>query len=486
MKKKFFCTIFITICFAILYSCNMCVIGADRNSVDINALVDRLINEGIGSNLGGQLIDGNYFGEEFFNTLHKDYSDGQYNGFTTPYAKNDKLYILGGKPVQTSYSEHYNGLHSFFRGIADEMRNSPTMKEFFAMAEKYTGISNDEYATALIETTVLELFQRRLNEVIDAYKKGCDEKPKGTFVYAGTKYNCDKFFSTGINYDILHTYDYINGLTASLIDRTKSIMDGTGSNVSDDADDKIKKENEKITGTTSNGSQNNDDSKDEKDEDEMNFKFDFIGASSDGYIPNLVNAVKFANKLANQGEIDSLSGSDKKNPSLNMALNDTISEFSNLGVYFLFSLLLILGVRMIWSGVEGRTQFKESLPYILLAIIFFYLAPKLVGLAEEALALREDMSQYTAALFSTFVYVVRVAAFAGIIFTGVKLMLSNAGARADLKKSLISVLVGCIFVFASSMIVSLIVDVSNDSGLQEIEGPNTSKMIEFKNQKIKI
>ena len=56
-----------------------------------------------------------------------------------------------------------------------------------------------------------------------------------------------------------------------------------------------------------------------------------------------------------------------------------------------------------------------------------------------------------------------VAAFAGIIFTGIKIMFSNAEGKADIKNKLVSILIGCILIFASSLIVQIIVNTFNES-----------------------
>ena len=145
--------------------------------------------------------------------------------------------------------------------------------------------------------------------------------------------------------------------------------------------------------------------------------------------------------------------------------DDMVGLVAMIGRYIIYIMLLFYGVRCIWDGVEGKTKFKEILPYILCALVFFFAAPGMVEIAKSAFQL-EGNENYGQNLFSTIVYFVRIFAFAGIIFTGIKIMFASAEAKADVKSHMLPIIVGCIFVFASSLIVDLVVDVMKESGVK--------------------
>lgn len=150
-----------------------------------------------------------------------------------------------------------------------------------------------------------------------------------------------------------------------------------------------------------------------------------------------------------------------------------IGTITSIGTYLMYAAILFFGLRCIWSGVEGKTQFKELLPYLLIGIIFFNSADNLVALAEIVFG-NTDYPNYVQDVWSNVLDIVRIIAFAGIIFLGIKFIFAAPSGKADIKSSLIPVLIGCIFVFASSTIVKLVIDISNEAGLEDIQSPSES------------
>ena len=148
-----------------------------------------------------------------------------------------------------------------------------------------------------------------------------------------------------------------------------------------------------------------------------------------------------------------------------------IGIVSDVGKYIIYAAILFFGLRCIWSGVEGKTQFKELLPYLLVAVIFLNSAGSLVSLAELMFG-STDYPNYFKDMWSSLVNIVRIVAFAGIIFTGIKLIFSNAEGKSTVKSHLMPILIGCIFVFASSTIVTLVINISNQAGLDDVESPS--------------
>ncbi len=65
-------------------------------------------------------------------------------------------------------------------------------------------------------------------------------------------------------------------------------------------------------------------------------------------------------------------------------------------------------------------------------------------------------------IWNTIIVVIRIAAFAGIIFAGVRYLYASADQKADLKKSLVPLVIGMVFVFASTILLDFIVKIFYD------------------------
>ncbi len=194
----------------------------------------------------------------------------------------------------------------------------------------------------------------------------------------------------------------------------------------------------------------------------------FQGSGNENY-----NRTQFEYKVEGSGGIIPEFSLDKIKDILNKAQQGTNAEIDELGTIIeelqeiifgfarlvIFAAILLIGVRCIWSGVEGKAQFLTMLPYLLAAIAFTFAAQEIVELVIEGLKVENnDYSKYGEALFGSIVLIVRIAAFAGIIFTGVKLMFASPEAKADTKSHIIPILIGCLIVFSTTWVVSLVAD----------------------------
>lgn len=161
------------------------------------------------------------------------------------------------------------------------------------------------------------------------------------------------------------------------------------------------------------------------------------------------------------------------------------NEILSIARYILYIAILFMGVRCIWNGVEGKTQFKETLPYILLAIIFTFAADKMVGLAQAVFdpdQFKYDYATRGNEIFGSVALIVAMLSFGGIIFTGVKFMFASVDGKADAKKHLFPILIGCLLVFAAGTIVSItlsIVEGLPDSTVIKIPSVDSSKVIKY-------
>lgn len=64
-------------------------------------------------------------------------------------------------------------------------------------------------------------------------------------------------------------------------------------------------------------------------------------------------------------------------------------------------------------------------------------------------------------IWGTVILVVRILAFAAIVFAGVRYMFASADQKADIKKGLVYLVLGAVLVFASTFLVNIIVNVTN-------------------------
>lgn len=65
-------------------------------------------------------------------------------------------------------------------------------------------------------------------------------------------------------------------------------------------------------------------------------------------------------------------------------------------------------------------------------------------------------------LFSSILLILQIASVGGVAFAGVRYMFSSSEVKADIKNSMIHLVIGMIIVFAASTIINLIIDVFND------------------------
>lgn len=69
-------------------------------------------------------------------------------------------------------------------------------------------------------------------------------------------------------------------------------------------------------------------------------------------------------------------------------------------------------------------------------------------------------------VWNTLIYIVQIISIASIVIVGVRYMFASADEKADLKKSLIPLVIGAVIVFSASTIASFIVSASKSAGIQ--------------------
>lgn len=71
-------------------------------------------------------------------------------------------------------------------------------------------------------------------------------------------------------------------------------------------------------------------------------------------------------------------------------------------------------------------------------------------------------------IWGTVVLVVRILAFAAIVFAGVRYMFASADQKADIKKGLVYLVLGAVLVFASTYLVNFIVNITKEIAPPEL------------------
>lgn len=136
---------------------------------------------------------------------------------------------------------------------------------------------------------------------------------------------------------------------------------------------------------------------------------------------------------------------------------DTIFTIGNLVI---FVVTIALGLKYIYSGIDGRADIKSSLPNYVLGVVFFYLAEAVRDLSKNFMlgALDGGTSYTTFAgnIYSTVNTIANICAILGIVLVGLKYMLSPADAKADVKKQLVPVALGIALVYCTLKVIMLV------------------------------
>lgn len=190
------------------------------------------------------------------------------------------------------------------------------------------------------------------------------------------------------------------------------------------------------------------------------------------FTTSTVYASTFLDRIMAQGNKFDEMGTDSE-------LGELIAEFimddlkpvvEFIGNLIFAAITVILGAKFIWSGVEGKSQVKETLPTFVAAVIFFYLATELVDLFNplKAGTIGSDLSGaggwlslgLAGMIIGTINTIVTYASIGGIVFIGLKYMFASAEGKASIKDRLTPMILGVILVFCASTVVDFIINSS--------------------------
>lgn len=138
---------------------------------------------------------------------------------------------------------------------------------------------------------------------------------------------------------------------------------------------------------------------------------------------------------------------------------DVINQLANiinvLGTAVFMIVTIILGIKYMYGSIETRADIKESLATLIVAATFFFgwssIRNILIINNGQDFALTAGTSsfaQIVAKVFSTFVYIANFAAIGGIIYVGIRYMISGASGKADIKAKSPQFILGIIMTFA--------------------------------------
>lgn len=144
---------------------------------------------------------------------------------------------------------------------------------------------------------------------------------------------------------------------------------------------------------------------------------------------------------------------------------DLIGVFKLIGNLVFFIVSIALGIKYIFSGIDGKASVKETLPSFVIGIVFFYLAETLVDFFS---GIGGDIQNTTNAnnvvsnVWSTVTSIGQILCIAGIVIIGLKYMLSPADKKADIKNQSVAIVIGLMLATSALPIIQFIVNVGKD------------------------
>lgn len=150
------------------------------------------------------------------------------------------------------------------------------------------------------------------------------------------------------------------------------------------------------------------------------------------------------------------------NDNYNFTAIDTIQNMiAFVGNMVFFIATTALGVKYIWGSVESKASVKDSLATLVVAAVFFYgwSTIRNIFIGNNGLFLIQNGFTNTAqSIYSTILYICNFLAVGGIIYVGIRYMLSGAEGKAQLKAQSIPLVLGIIMVYATLTFLTFIVN----------------------------
>lgn len=148
--------------------------------------------------------------------------------------------------------------------------------------------------------------------------------------------------------------------------------------------------------------------------------------------------------------------------SLFTALNPIVSIVEIAGNMAFITVTIILGVKYIWGGVEGKTSAKESFITLVVAAVVFYSWSTISGLLLNDRGnlnfISGDINVTLKNIFVIIVYICDFLAIGGLAYIGARYMLAGAEGKAQIKAHGFQIVLGIVMVYATVRLLSLILN----------------------------
>lgn len=154
---------------------------------------------------------------------------------------------------------------------------------------------------------------------------------------------------------------------------------------------------------------------------------------------------------------------------------DIYSLVVKTGNFIFCVVVMALGIKYIFASIEGKASIKESVPNLIVGIVFFYLAVTLKDgffktMKDVTSGLTADVAggaPYGVLLFriyNLFKWVIDTCAITGIILIGLKYMFTTPDGKAEVKKKLLPMALGIVFVYSASTVITYVVEIAKVMG----------------------
>lgn len=146
-----------------------------------------------------------------------------------------------------------------------------------------------------------------------------------------------------------------------------------------------------------------------------------------------------------------------------MIKTDIVPALQSIG-YLIFAIVTVyLGIKYMWSGYEGKSSVKDTLPTFLISVILFYFASNIVTLISgDSIFTADNWTVLSGGIYSTALLIAQYLSFGTLLFVGLKYMFASAEQKANLKETLTPVVIGIVFVFLSSKVVQFILTATGE------------------------
>lgn len=131
-----------------------------------------------------------------------------------------------------------------------------------------------------------------------------------------------------------------------------------------------------------------------------------------------------------------------------------------VGNMIFFAVTVVLGVKYIWGGADSKANVKDSLITLIIAATVFYGWQLIEGIFTGSDFIDPDSFENTASnIYSIIIYIANFAAIGGLVYIGVRYLMSGAAGRADLKAKSVPVMLGIVMVYCTLGFLNLITSI---------------------------